>query len=153
GKDRKRDTTSRDDTRIVRMVKQNPKLLSRNIVESMNLNVNNRPVRPNLNYSDKNNGLGYGELMKNIYVLCENLEKSLLKLDLENNFNTTTFFKSNKIKLLEWPSQSPDLNPIENLWAYLKAWNKIDPEYLKKLESMPRRLEAALKAKGGHTKY
>src|SRR5882762_2170840 len=88
----------------------------------------------------------------------------------------TKWFKDNSIDVMVWPAQSPDINPIEHLWVDLKKtlnkypnpakgvhelweraveeWNKIPPETCQKLiESMPRRIQAVIKAKGGHTKY
>ncbi len=82
----------------------------------------------------------------------------------------------NEFNLLKWPPQSPDLHPLEHLWDVVEReilimdvqptnlqqlcddimsiWTKISEECFQHLvKSMPRRIKAVLKAKGGPTCY
>lgn len=84
------------------------------------------------------------------------------------------FLKDNNIKVLEWPGNSPDLNPIENAWNNMKnkvqeaqpsslpelkaklieTWMTMATEYFCKLaESMPTRMKQVIEGKGNMTKY
>ena len=89
-----------------------------------------------------------------------------------------TYLRNNerqcKLKLMEFPPQYPDVNPIVQLWDHLKrekmrhaatskerlweelcqCWNSIEASTLQiVVKSMPKRVQAILKAKGGHTNY
>ncbi len=84
------------------------------------------------------------------------------------------WMEDHQIKTLSWPAQSPDLNPIENLWNVIKRkmdghkpsnkaelleflrqeWHKVTQHQCERLvESMPRRMKAVLENQGYSTKY
>src|SRR2546421_4843863 len=81
---------------------------------------------------------------------------------------TREWFKTNKIVIIDWPANFPDLNPIENIWRQLKdniqnkkdfprnindlkvaikeEWENLNTSVFEKvIASMPRRIDAVLK--------
>ena len=88
--------------------------------------------------------------------------------------STRAFLEERGISLLEWPGNSPDLNPIEHLWGWVqnrlprvlprnveelwqlvqREWRRVPTELVRRLfNSMPRRLAAVIAAEGGTTRY
>lgn len=90
---------------------------------------------------------------------------------------TAWFTARPNITLIKWPGNSPDLNPIENCWSWMKnqlsestsatsleTWKREilqlwvtrmdDSQYLRSLvDSMPRRMQEVIEKAGGMTKY
>lgn len=126
---------------------------------------------------------------KTVYlnILKNNLNQSAEKLDIRRDYyfqqdndpkhtaaDVKMWLAYNTPHMLNTPPQSPDMNPIENLWDHLEKrlrnhtisnknqlktllmteWQQISPDYTKKLVySMPSRLNEVLRLKGYPTKY
>ena len=86
------------------------------------------------------------------------------------------YLQQETIVRMDWPARSPDLNPIEHVWnmlqvalsrrraqsttveelgnALLEEWNNLPIGNIRVLiDSMTRRCQAVIDARGGHTQY
>jgi hypothetical protein len=120
-------------------------------------------------------------------ILEDNLLQSVQQLALGTNFTfmhdndpkhtsalVKEWLRNNNVQVLDWPSSSPGLNPIEHLWDVLEQrvkkrqpknkgelgqylieeWQKIELPVISKLvDSVPNRLNECIKMKGYPTRY
>ncbi|GFY20225.1 uncharacterized protein TNCV_208571 [Trichonephila clavipes] len=86
------------------------------------------------------------------------------------------FLAEQNIPMLDWPGNSPDMNPIKNVWELMErevakdvitnktllleriihVWNhhpQMQETVQSCIDSMPRRIEVLIAAKGSSTKY
>ncbi|KAG1390639.1 hypothetical protein G6F60_012907 [Rhizopus arrhizus] len=120
-----------------------------------------------------------------------NMDKELYKEILEDELERTIEYGVNRLgferhqkyiqkqsyTVLQWPAQSPDLNPTENMWSLLKRrlndyetapkgmnelyervtkvwYDLMKPEECQKvIESMPQRIQKCIQNKGRWTDY
>ncbi len=120
-----------------------------------------------------------GTMNANMYcdILKQSMIPSLQRLGRRAVFqhdNDYCLAKEMRVKVMDWPSMSPDLNPIKSLWGIFKLkveerkvcnihqfqydvmeeWKRSPVAICEDLvNSMPKRVKAVLENNSGHTKY
>jgi hypothetical protein len=127
----------------------------------------------------------YCEMLKNHFIDEFNAAKEEFGIDFQfmqdnapchKTRKVDDFLQRNGIPTLEWPPQSPDINPIENIWNIIKArrnkkfgmpanrdelidqiftiWDELEIDVVEScIENMDRRLTEVIRMKGRATKY
>ena len=88
---------------------------------------------------------------------------------------TQNYLARHNVNVLQWPTCSPDMNPIEHIWdvlgrrardnhvinnindlraALIQEWNAVPNDVVRcYVRSMPSRMIAVIRRRGGHTRY
>ncbi len=172
--------TPRAQRRLIQEVIKEPRTISKELqasLASIKVSVHDSTISQPIISTVKHGG---GSVMVwGCFAVCDLKLKRTWVMQQDNDLkhtskSTSEWLKKNKIKVLEWPSQSPDLNLIEMLWHDLKQsihaqkpsnvaelkqfckeeWAKIPPQRCERLiVSYHKRLIAVVAAKGGTTSY
>ena len=137
-------------------------------------------VGPIVQIEEKMNAIVYRDILRDAMVTFaeRNMAQSFLFQHDNDPKHKSKFvsewFRQERIEVLPWPSQSPDLNPIEHLWDHLdrqikgrnaknakekfkiikEEWQKIPVDVCRNLvDSMQKRCFEVIKTLGFPTKY